>query len=672
MKKIDFHIHTKKSISDKDFEFDIEKLKEYISVAKLDAIAITNHNLFDKNQFDIIKENIGIKVFPGVEIDLENGHVLLIADVEKEDELENLCNKLSNYIINQGDSITYETFRNIFINLSDFLVIPHYKKDPIVDSDTINKLSEYIIVGEVSSPKKWEKMYKDRNEKINPVLFSDVRIDKDMEKFPVKQTYIDCDDLTIAKVKLVFSDKSKISISLSTDISQFQILHNGTNASTGLNIVLGKRSSGKTYTLNTIANTFENDKIKYIKQFELVKKSDETKFNEIIKRNQSAFIEGYLKEFKLIVDDIRRIDIDKNDKEIEEYLRTLKNFANDTDKMDIYSKTRIFNEAKFSMPNTTNIENVLKNTKGLLENEEYKDLINDNVNKEKLKQLYINAFYIYKKLIIEKKLKEKANELIEKTKRDLGEKSSVMPIEYCDFRKILRQNNKIKIFENITNYLKIREKVNEEEHHKFKIQTYKGKMKNATDVKNRISFNGSLTEAFKKYEKPYEYLKLLEEIGVNENVLYKAFCSIDCEVKNDKNNNISGGEKAEYNLLEELIDAYKYDMLLIDEPESSFDNIFLKENIIKCIKDLSSKTTIFLVTHNNTLGMLMNPDCIIYTENKNNEFNVYTGKLTSKALTTVDGKEILSYDILMDTMEAGEDAYEERRNIYETIGNRKQ
>lgn len=671
MKKIDFHIHTKKSISDKEFEFDIEKLKEYVEIAKLDAIAITNHNLFDKNQFDEIKENLGIKVFPGVEVNLENGHILLIADEEYEEELERLCSQLSNYIIEQGDTLSYDVFQGIFSDLSNFIVIPHYKKDPVLDTDTLNKLTDNIIVGEVSSPKKWERMYKDKNEKLNPVLFSDVRIDKNIKSFPVKQTYIDCDELTVPKIKLVFADKNKIAISMSEDISQFQILHDGTNASTGLNIVLGKRSSGKTYTLNAISNTFENDRIRYIKQFELVKNSEEIKFNEIIKKNQSEFIENYLKEFKWIVNDIRKIDTDENVNEIEEYLRTLKNFAGDTDKMDIYSKTKLFNEAKFSMPNINSIENVLKNTRGLLENEEYKDLIKDNLGKEKLKELYLKAFEIYKKLIVDRKLKEKINTLIEKTQKELGEKSSVAQIEQCDFKKILKQNNKIKSFEDIVRHLKIKEKVNEEIHHKFKIQTYKGEMKNATDVKTRIGFSGSIVGAFGKYDKPYEYLKLLEEIGVNESILYKAFCTIDFEVKNDKGNNISGGEKAEYNLLEELIDAYKYDMLLIDEPESSFDNIFLKENIIKCIKDLSLKTTIFLVTHNNTLGMLMNPDCIIYTENKDNVFSVYTGKMTSEVFTSVSGDTVSSYEVLMDTMEAGIDAYNERRNIYDAIKSRK-
>ena len=667
MKKIDLHIHTIKTISDKDFDFDIEKLKEYIAVAKLDAIAITNHNLFNKKQYDEIKEKVGIKVFPGVEVDLENGHILIISDEGREDELENMCNQLVGHIIQQNDTLTYDVFKKIFSNLSDYLVIPHYKKDPVIDTDTLSKLSDDIIVGEVSRPKKWERMYKDTNEKYNPVLFSDVRIDKDMTVFPVKQTYIDCDELTIPRIKLVLSDKSKIAISNSTDISQFQILHDGTNASTGLNIVLGKRSSGKTYTLDSIYSTFENDKIRYIKQFELVKNSEEEKFNEIINRNQSSYIEGYLKEFKWIVDDIRKIDIDKNNHEIEEYLKSLKNYARDIDKMDVYARTKLFNEDIFSIPNLKNIENVMRNISGLLNNEEYKELIDKNVGIEALKTLYFKSFDIYEKLVIDKKLKEETNKLIEIIQKELGEKSSVAQIEHCDFKDILKQNSKIKLFEKVVGYLKIKEKINEEKHHKFTILAYKGEMKNATHVKNRIHYSGSMVETFEKYDKPYEYLKSLEEIGVNENVLYKAFCSIDFEVKNDKGNNISGGEKAEYNLLEELIDAYKYDILLIDEPESSFDNIFLRENIIKCIKDLSLKTTIFLVTHNNTLGVLMNPDCIIYTEYKDNKHNIYTGKLTSKEFSTVNGETISSYEVLMDTMEAGTEAYNERRNIYDAI-----
>ena len=95
---------------------------------------------------------------------------------------------------------------------------------------------------------------------------------------------------------------------------------------------------------------------------------------------------------------------------------------------------------------------------------------------------------------------------------------------------------------------------------------------------------------------------------------------------------------------------------------------------MQLIRDISEKTTVFLVTHNNTLGTLIKADCIIYTENifenGENRFLVYTGDITSKFLETVDGKKVVNFNILMDTMEAGIEAYEERRNMYEAIKNK--
>ena len=60
MKKIDLHIHTVQSVSDHPFDFSIDSLESYVINRKIDCIAITNHNLFDKKQFDMIKEKINI------------------------------------------------------------------------------------------------------------------------------------------------------------------------------------------------------------------------------------------------------------------------------------------------------------------------------------------------------------------------------------------------------------------------------------------------------------------------------------------------------------------------------------------------------------------------------------------------------------------------------------
>ena len=76
MKRIDFHIHTTPSINDSSFEFDFSVLKDYVMDLKLDAIAITNHNLFDLQQYTDVCAKLDILVFPGVEVDLEKGTYL--------------------------------------------------------------------------------------------------------------------------------------------------------------------------------------------------------------------------------------------------------------------------------------------------------------------------------------------------------------------------------------------------------------------------------------------------------------------------------------------------------------------------------------------------------------------------------------------------------------------
>ena len=86
MLKVDFHIHTISTAKDVEFEFDINDLNKYINEMQLDCIAITNHNIFDKKQFQTINGCVNAKVFPGLEVDIENSHLLIIGDVSDADD----------------------------------------------------------------------------------------------------------------------------------------------------------------------------------------------------------------------------------------------------------------------------------------------------------------------------------------------------------------------------------------------------------------------------------------------------------------------------------------------------------------------------------------------------------------------------------------------------------
>lgn len=91
MKKIDLHIHTKTSSQDKDFVFSEDNLKRYVRDAEIDCIAITNHNLFDRAQFEKITSILDILVLPGIEIDVEKCHILVLGDGRNLDAFAHAC-----------------------------------------------------------------------------------------------------------------------------------------------------------------------------------------------------------------------------------------------------------------------------------------------------------------------------------------------------------------------------------------------------------------------------------------------------------------------------------------------------------------------------------------------------------------------------------------------------
>ena len=128
------------------------------------------------------------------------------------------------------------------------------------------------------------------------------------------------------------------------------MLDNGLRISTGLTVVLGKRSSGKSYTLQQIANQFENKK--HIQQFALLSKdieTDQTKFNESLQQKGSAIAERFLIPFKAVVDDVQQIDLEQDDKSIDEYLSSLKKVASEASRQDIYSKASLYQESLYGI-----------------------------------------------------------------------------------------------------------------------------------------------------------------------------------------------------------------------------------------------------------------------------------------------------------------------------------
>lgn len=80
---------------------------------------------------------------------------------------------------------------------------------------------------------------------------------------------------------------------------------------------------------------------------------------------------------------------------------------------------------------------------------------------------------------------------------------------------------------------------------------------------------------------------------------------------------------------------------------------------------------VVVVTHNNTVGASVGADYLLYTKKEFEEgrvvYRVYSGYPTDTRLNSVDGKTINTHEITMDSLEAGVDVYETRKQGYEAI-----
>lgn len=675
MKKLDLHIHTVHTVSDKPFEFDLSILTRYISELSLDAIAITNHNQLDIAQYNEICSEVSIPVFPGIEIDLERGHLLVIASPGDISDFSSRCDKISSLISTATDFVSAAQFNEIFPTLNKYLLIPHYDKEPILDMENVVSLQGQVVCGEVSSPKKFQ-TYKKTTDKLTPVLFSDFRIASGVTQFPSKCTYVDVDSISMSSLKQAFTDKTKVALSDDEGHQLIDVLSNGLKISTGLTVLLGERSSGKTHTLDELANNISNHK--YIRQFSLLAADasiDEKNFEKLLRNRSETIAEEYLRPFRDVVEDVRAISLEQDNSLLEAYISALHKSASEADRQDVFSKTRLFTESHFDTPDLNSLVKLIEAVNTVIANKEYEAIIGRFIDRSKLIELAIALMEQYaeeKELLLKR---EYVNEALDDIKSQLKVRTATTPIPEIDFYDLMLKKVKIQKYISIAQAVKNEKVIYTKELRSFKVVATALPYTGALEMKNQSGKVVAFSDAFEQYDTPYKFLCCLKnkpELSVSE--YYKYFVNIKYEVRNRHGFRASGGERSEYNLLEQLSDATQYDILLLDEPESSFDNLFLKSDVNSLIKDISRTTPVIVATHNNTIGASIKPDYILYTRKKLQDdghvtYQIFGGFPTSTDLCDLCGETIAKHDVLLDCLEAGEPAYNERRVTYEMSSN---
>lgn len=674
MIKIDFHIHTVATPSDTNFEFSLNTLKRYVSEADIDAVAITNHNLFDLNQYNEIKKELDIVAYPGIEINLEAGHLLLVGDGNELGDFAVRCEKVSQAISSPSNHIDVSTLKEIFSDLERYILIPHYDKRPSVHQDAIKNLSPHVTAGEVQSPKKF--MYcKQDDSKLVPVYFSDSRMSEDLNSMPVRQTYLNCGNADFPSIKDCLRDKNKVALSKNETGRLFRIFEDGQNLNFGLNVVLGERSTGKSFTLDKIEREFEN--VRYLKQFSLVEKNeeeDERRFNEMLSKRHSLFTVEYLNEFRNVVNDVIGIDINADERTVHDYIESLLKHAKESERHDIFSKARLFSEEGYvsSSDDQQMLGELIDSTKHLIENIEFREIVKKHIPLESLKNLIIELIREYSKRE-EVRLKEMwINDLVSEIKQKLDVRTASVSIKRVNFYNVVLNKRKVDRFNELVRRVRSDRIIQRKPIQGFEVVARAKPFDSPGALKKLSKSKKAFSDAFKEYNSPYQFLQELKKIdGIEDAEYYKYFAEIKHEILNRDGYEVSGGERSEFNLLQEIHDARKYDMLLIDEPESSFDNLFLRGEVNQLIKNISRDMPVVVVTHNNTVGASIKPDYLLYTKKDVSpdgiQYKLYSGFPSDKKLFSSDGSSISTFEVTMECLESGEEAYDERRGGYENL-----
>ncbi|WP_029186753.1 hypothetical protein [Streptococcus suis] len=677
VKRIDFHIHTVPSIKDSYFNFSIEWLKAYVDKTKLDAIAITNHDLFDKNNFEEISEYLpNVKVYPGIELALDIGHVNIVFPCDCIDVLSQFSEWLSNIHQTQSDSITSEQLREQLPCWDQGIYIFELGKSKGV-KEIPNIFSNLVCVGGVPNQLRFN-IAKNNPESLVPCLFSDAHATNqdsdnrnDIAKLQNKQTYLQIDSCEFEDIKKCLRDKSKVSINKENLKDVVDI--DGVNISSGLNLVVGKRGTGKTYFLNKIKE-FSDDEYYEIKQFETAKADEyiekQRKYQGSIEF--SKWQEKYTNEFSKIKSYLQDTYTETDD--IENFLVDVKRFATEMARSKSSQKYLLFQETEFELSNINYIRSALTNIKEVIENEEIWNLLNKNSQKKSdFIEVYSELRDIYLKYRKDNELKQKINEIMRDVKSTVTARTGISNVQECSINNIIHKLQLEKKIDSFLNQIIVETPLKNERLHGYQICVNLIPYKNASQFQKEIgtqeAVNNDLIKVYREKDfitflKRLKQKKFYNEANFAEYLLQKEVKLLDSEGVP-----ASGGQAVGFALMLRLNEAKNKPIILIDEPESSLDNAYIKNELNKELKQLARNSMVVVITHNSTLGTLLEPDYLIITSKDNSgNYSIMSGEFSSsKIKDSINGTEEKSYEKFIEAMESGMDSYTKKGEIYANL-----
>ena len=709
--KIDIHVHTKKTKQGdaETREIEADRFHEIISSTEVKIIAITNHNVFDIEQYRKFVTEVGddFQIWPGVELDVikdnRRGHLIVIVSPDKVEDFSDTIFKLTEHSTPDKYTILLE---EVVSNLDKFmpLYIAHYhqKKPDLLDEDidyivekTANKsrvLKEatnavsagiFISHGHASihgsDVQNWNQ-YQEQSKSL-----PDLRLP--VESFEQFCLLLDKNQVAINTL-LDKKDPEPISIKPFKDETVLEII-----VYDDINVFFGAKGTGKSDILTAIAGYYSAKGIT-CKKFE----------SGSVKLDDAYDLAG--KNLKL---DLKDHEISYCNKEIElirlaqevhiTSISKYKQFFSDSLKNKKAQKIKIKDMPRVNTQNSEREFELIQNSNGKVKEfklfSENNTILEDVLGKEnmgKLLSLLNEAIEGLDKKGFEKFSNEKSamlfNSMIEKFKFDITKKTGApaKPSE-TGFQKYASNRIKIElavknIIENISKKISINDEYvgnlgeKGELYCKTEIVIQDGNINearfkplgtaNKKPLKNFSRIMGDIKENVYSQNLFNKIAELNEMEGINlipttlELIVFDKYFTI-----NDEHYEPSTGEASMILLHREL--SEDKDIYILDEPEKSLGNEYINNVIVPLIKEKAkSGKKIFIATHDANIAVRTLPYNSVYRHHDKSGYQTFVGNPFTNNLTNINNHEnkINWKDISMRTLEGGRNAFGERGQIY--------
>jgi predicted ATPase len=710
--KIDLHTHTKKCKSGDAHTREIcpADLCDIILSTDVRIIAITNHNVFDLDQFKEIETRFGddAQVWPGVEIDIvdsgSKGHLLVIVSPKSAIEFSTAVEKLTKYSNPDGFSATITEILKTFDNFYP-LYVAHYKqKKPSLSDEVLAKLEN-----ETANP---SCVIKEVTNSISAGIYishgfssiygSDIQdwgmyeeISKDLPelRLPVDSFEHFClllkkDKTTINTVldrktpeELVlqpFDDDSILKIKVYNDI----------------NVFFGPKGTGKSCILNAIAKHYSENGIDakvYVSATDRLSELFDTKGKDLTINLNTHGIEYCSDEIESLrlsgevsvtslskyISYFRTKNTNKNAKKI-----LLKDFEPEEES----SSKRVFLEFNTAVGETAKFLEFLENNTSVkkeLKQEEFNEVVRILSGfHERLRQRQWSSFSSWKEnCLLNSAIKTVRMEVERKT----GTPAKPPTTGFLDYarNRIKIEINAAKILQSVDTEIPL---LNE---HVGNLGLNKGDLHFKTEF---IFQNGSITDGDLKslsgvkkasqkkfvnfvrniFEHAYDddlfqHISKLNDIEdverintVYELLLFKRYFALD-----DQQYSPSSGEASMVMLHKEL--GMDKDVYILDEPERSLGNDYINDVIVPLIKERArAGKKIFISTHDANIAVRTLPYSSVYRCHEKSGYKTYIGNpFTNNLVNPKNVSDQLEWKkVSMRTLEGGEEAFGERGIIY--------